>query len=344
MTVRGPVEAAELGVTLAHEHAFLDLSCLWHDPKDAGRQWLVEEPVSPGIYDALLADPYHSKDNMHLNDADTVAEELMAFRRAGGQTVLDLSTMTIGPYPEGLRDLSNRTGLHIVAGTGFYVRRAHPAWLHEAPWEALYEHMLRDLTEGFPGTNIRAGLMGELGTSSPVHPDEMKVLRAAAAVQREHPVGINVHLAIFGAEGLAVLDALESYGADLSRVALSHLDENLDLAYHLALAQRGVMLEFDTWGSECRFEEAGERESTDDERMAALAELAHRGYVGQILLAQDVCTKMQWHRYGGKGYDHLLRVIVPRLMGIGFSADDIQRMMALNPARFLAGSGESFSA
>lgn len=341
VTVMGPVSSESLGVVLPHEHTFLDLSCLWHAPRDGGRQWLIDKPVSNDIYTILSEDPYHSKDNLHLDDEDAVAEELISFREAGGNAVIDLSTLTIGPYPQELRDLSTRTGLHIVAGTGFYVQRAHPTWVRDASWEQLYEHMLRDLRDGIKESNIRAGIIGELGTSSPVHPDEMKVLRAAAAVQREYPVGINVHLSIFASEGLKVLDALEAYGADLSRVALSHIDENLDLAYHLALAERGVFMEFDTWGSECRFQDSNTREPTDNERMVAFQELAERGYMAQLLLSQDVCTKMQWHRHGGRGYDHILRLIVPRLRQSGFSDGDIEQMMVVNPVRLLTADWES---
>lgn len=336
-TVTGPVASKTLGVTLPHEHAFLDLTCLWEAPRDLRRSWIVDAPVTPEIFEALLSDPYHCQDNLRLDDDEGVRDELSRFREAGGHTLVDLSTLTIGPYPEKLRDLSQKTGLNIVAGTGFYLKRAHPGWVQDASWEQLYEHMLRDVTEGFPGTEIKAGIIGELGTSSPVHPDELKVLKAAAAVQREHPIAINVHLSIFASEGLAVLDALESYGADLTRVALSHLDENLNPAYHLALAERGVFLEFDTWGSECRFDDDGLREPTDDERMTGLRHLADRGYLPRVLLSQDVCTKMHWHRNGGRGYDHILQNIVPRLLAVGFSAGDCDRMLIGNPARFLGG-------
>lgn len=337
-TVTGRVPPAALGITLPHEHALLDLTCLWVAPRSPNRSWLIEKKVRAELFETLSSDPYQCRDNLRLDDIAVVQDELARFGAAGGRTVVDLSTLTIGPYPEQLRKLSLSTGLQIVLGTGFYVRRAHPTWIRDAPWEQLYEHMLHDVTEGFPGTEIRAGILGELGTSSPVHPDELKVLRAAAKVQRKHPIAINVHLTIFAAEGLRVIDALESYGADLSRVALSHLDENLDPGYHDALVARGVFMEFDTWGSECRFDDNGERESTDAERIVGLQRLADRGHLPQLLLSQDVCTKMQWRQNGGHGYDHILRSIVPRLQATGFSDYEIQQMMVANPARLLGGT------
>lgn len=343
-TVTGRVAFTELGVTLPHEHAFLDLTCLWHAPRQPERAWLVDALVHPALFETLRSDPYHCLDNLRLNDAAIVRNELLRFREAGGRTVVDLSTSTIGPYPEELRALSLATGLQIVMGTGFYIHQAHPEWIQDAPWQHLSDHMLRDVTEGFPGTSIRAGILGELGTTSPVHPDEMKVLRAAVAVQRQHPMAMNIHLSIFAQEGLPVLDALESYGADLSRVALSHLDENLDPAYHRALAQRGAFLEFDTWGSECRFDDEGLQEPTDAERLIALQRLADQGHLHQLLLSQDVCTKMHWRTNGGRGYDHILRSIVPRLRISGFSEDEIYQLTVINPARLLGGEAPDQSA
>jgi phosphotriesterase-related protein len=337
MTVTGPVERQALGVVLPHEHVQLDLGCLFTPPVNPQRAWIVDTPVTPDLYPQLLRDPYHCRDNLVLDDAAAAADELLEFRRRGGATVVDLSSCPVGPHPLALRQVSEASGLNIVAGTGFYVHRAHPPWIVDAPWEAVRDAMLRDVEEGLAGTDVRAGILGELGTSAPVHPDELKVLRAAAAVQRLHGLAINVHLAIFGAEGLKVVEALEQAGADLSRVALSHLDEHLDLPYLLALLKRGVFVEFDTFGSECCFEEEGTREPSDDNRIRALLMLLERGYGDRLLVSQDVCTKMHWHRYGGRGYDHLLTEVMPALARCGVSEAERLQLMVDNPARLLAG-------
>ncbi|MDA8332845.1 MAG: phosphotriesterase-related protein [Candidatus Dormibacteraeota bacterium] len=326
-----------MGVTLAHEHLLLDLSCLWHEPASPDRRWLVDAPVALELHDALNADPYHSRDNLRLDDFEEALSDLQAFRLAGGRSLIDLSSRTIGPFPAGLRALAERSGVQVVAGTGFYVKAAHPPWLSDAAQERIEEEMLRDLLDGFDGTGVRAGVIGELGTSSPVHPDEEKVLRAAAKVQARTGVGINVHLTLFASEGEAVLRVLELAGADLTRVALSHLDETLEHGYHRKLAERGCFLEFDTWGSECQFTDRGLREPTDRERLEALERLAGEGFLGQILLSQDVCTKMQRRANGGRGYDHLLTRVVPCLVRRGFSDSDLRMLLVDNPARFLTG-------
>ncbi len=342
MTVRGPVQAADLGITLVHEHLLLDLSCLWNAPRDPARAPLVDAPVSRALRDQLLRDPYHCRDNLCLDSLEQAVEELGHFAALGGRAVVDVSTRTIGPYPRELVAIARRTGLHIVAGCGFYTQRAHPAWVATATVEALAAAMIEDLTEGFAQTRdteepVRAGIIGEIGTSSPIHPDEERVLRAAARAQRATGAAINVHLAIFAQEGMRVLDILEQAGADLRRVALSHLDENPDPAYHRALSRRGVYVELDTFGSECAFEEDDLREPADGERIDALLRLLDGGYARQILLSQDVCTKMQWRIHGGAGYDHLLRAIVPQLRARGVPEETIATLLVANPARLLSG-------
>jgi len=338
ITVLGPVSAQHLGIVLPHEHLLLDLTCLWGAPRDPSRTPLIEMKVTAEAFETLSHDPYQCLDNLRLDDTVAAVDELALFAAAGGATVVDLSSRTIGPYPDALRTIAGATGLNIVASTGYYVRAAHPQSLAATPTEAVRDHMVRELTEGFaeaPG--VRAGIIGEIGTSSPIHPDEERVLRAAAAAQRQTGVGLNVHLAIFHQEGHRALDILESAGADLSRVALSHLDEQIDTTYHLSLARRGVFLEFDTFGSEAAFEHSGSREPSDGERLGALCALLDRGLEDQVMLAQDVCTKMQWTRYGGRGYAHVLRTIVPALKARGVSGDVIDAMLRRNPARLLAG-------
>lgn len=343
MSVTGPVPVRDLGVTLAHEHLLMDGMCLWRQPTDVARSWLVDAHVTPELFPELAVDPYHSRDNVRLDDPHEALRDLLAYRMAGGNSIVDLSSREIGPFPEHLRTLSEQSGLNVIAGTGFYIRKAHPKWVALADVRAVADAMRRDLLFGFNDTHIRAGVIGELGTSSPIHQDEVKVLRAAAAVQREVGVGINVHLTLFAKEGMRVLDILEASGADLSRVALSHLDETLDFDYHRGLAARGAFLEFDTWGSECEFRESRQREPMDGQRADALSRLADAGYIDQLLLSQDVCTKMQRRSRGGPGYDHILVNVLPRLRQRGFAQADFDQMLITNPSRFLTGDSAPFT-
>lgn len=296
-TVTGPVDAGSLGIVLAHEHILSDLSCLWHHPADANRADLVDSPITLQNRGRLQSDPYNYRTNMLLDDMEVAIGELLEFKKYGGGTVVDLSSATIGPYPQKLQEIAKSTGLNIIAGCGYYTKRAHPDWIENASVDEIAEHMILDLTVGFEGTDIRAGIIGEIGSSNPIHSDEEKVLCAAALAQKATRAAINVHLPIFGRQGHKVIDILERENADLSRIALSHLDEVLDHEYHVELAKRGVYVEFDCFGSEFYFDEDGEHEPSDSERIQLLIKLIDAGFASRILISQDVCTRLHLLEY-----------------------------------------------
>ena len=186
------------------------------------------------------------------------------------------------------------------------------------------------------GTAVRAGILGELGTMSPIRPFEERQLRAAARVQRATGVAINVHPSIWAHEHLRIIDILEEAGADLTRVAISHCDQLVEPEWHMRIAERGVMLCFDTFGAEFSYDSDGSHEPTDAERIDCLLRLLDAGRASQLLLSHDICSRLQLDHYGGPGYAHVPGTIVPRLRAEGVSAADVEQMLVANPARLLA--------
>jgi phosphotriesterase-related protein len=334
-TVLGPIGSEELGLTLAHEHVFFDLRCLWEEPPP-DRAHLIDAEPTPENRDELARDLYHSRTNLHHADPDLAAAEVARFGKAGGKTMVDLTTIGLAPQPEALRQVATRTGLNIVAGGGYYRAKCLPPDVLDKSVEALEAELLEWVEVGMYGTDVRAGLLGELGTSSPIHPFEERQLRAAARVQRSTGVAINVHPAIWAHEHLRVLDILEDAGADLGRVALSHCDQLVEPAWHARIAARGVMVCFDTFGADFAYDNDGSREPSDTERIDCLRRLLDAGRASQLLLSHDICSRLQLHRYGGPGYDHLPGTIVPRLRAEGVSGAEIERLLVGNPRRFLA--------
>ncbi len=335
-TVLGPVSAAELGRTLIHEHLGIDL-WPWFDapdPDDPAAVAAAEAPVSPEIESVIRANPFAVRDNLVLDDQELIAEELSAFARAGGRTVVDLTLAEIGRDPAMLRVLATRSGLHVVMGCGHYIGRAQPPAVATAPMEELRDELLRDLLEGVDG--VRAGIIGEIGTSDPLEPPEERMLAAAGAAQRETGRGLVVHLDPWGGNGHAVLDRVLAAGADPGRVVLAHLDPALpDLAYLRGLAGRGPFVAIDVWGDEDAY--GGRGMPTDDQRVAAVLAAHDEGWSDRMVLAHDVCLKSQLRAHGGRGYDHLLATIAPRLRRAGLDGAAVDALFITNPRRVLAG-------
>ena len=334
MTVLGPIEPEALGVTLAHEHLLFDLRCLWEPPPPA-RAHLVDAEPTPENRAVLERDLYHSKTVLHHEDGALSAREASRLRDAGGSAIVDMTTIGLGPKPAVLREIAMATGLNVVAGAGYYREKCLPPGVLGKSVEELADELEGWVVDGMYGTDVRAGILGELGTMSPIRAFEERQLRAAARVQRSTGVAINVHPSIWAHEHLRIIDILEEAGADLARVAISHCDQLIEPDWHRQIAERGVMLCFDTFGAEFTYDGDGSREPTDTERIECLIRLLDAGLASQLLLSHDICSRLQLHHYGGPGYDHVPTTVVDRLRTAGASRADLDQMLVANPRRLL---------
>jgi phosphotriesterase-related protein len=336
-TVLGPVPAADLGRTLIHEHLLIDL-WPWFDGPDASGvpAEVASRPVGPDTIADVRANPFGVRDNLVLDDAALAAAELAPFVLAGGRTVVDLTLPEIGRDPQALADLARATGLNVVMGCGRYIAAARPSHLAGAPAERLRDELLRDLGDGVDGTGIRAGIIGEIGTSDPLHPDEARMLWAGGEAQARTGRGLVIHLDPWGRNGHQVLDHALGAGADPARTMLAHLDPSLaDLSYARSLAARGVTVAIDIWGDEDAY--GGRGMPSDQARIAAVLAAFDGGWADRLALSQDVCLKSQLRAHGGPGYAHLIAVIAPRLRAAGLRDADLDRLFIDNPRRLLAG-------
>jgi phosphotriesterase-related protein len=335
-TVTGPVEATALGTTSVHEHLFIDLGVWFDAPADPEAARVAGLVVGPDTQAEVRANPFAVRDNLVLDSDELAAAEVARFARAGGRTIVDLTLDEIGRDPTRLRVLSERTGVQIVMGCGHYIAGAHPAWVRDASVEALADELIRDLTEGVRDTGVRAGVIGEIGTSDPVRPAEAKVLEAACRAQLATGAALFVHLDPWGRNGHAVLDLVEAAGVALDRVALCHLDPSLAErpTFIGSLAARGAWVSIDIWGDEDAY--GGRGMPTDRRRAAAVHQALDDGWLGQLLIAQDVCLKTQLRAYGGRGYDHVLTGVPSLLLGAGLPLGVIPQLLVDNPRRVLA--------
>jgi phosphotriesterase-related protein len=204
----------------------------------------------------------------------------------------------------------------------------------------IHRFIMAQVREGLDGTDVLPGFIGEVGSSNPVTSQEERVLRAAAQVGAETGTMVAVHLTTPGREAPAIVDLLLSEGLPANRIVLCHMDEVLDEEYHRSVLDRGATVEFDTFGFEGYFARLWKTPS-DGEKMTFLARLVELGYRDQIVLGHDVALKCQLQRFGGLGYDHLIKRIVPTLRGhLGFAQEDVDALIVHNPRRLLARSGD----
>ncbi|MGZ4416334.1 MAG: phosphotriesterase family protein [Gaiellaceae bacterium] len=292
-TVNGEVSVEELGFVLPHEHVLHDM------------------------YELTM------NSQLILNDRGLARLELQHYKDAGGVTLVDQTVYGMHPDPEGLAEIARDVGLHVIAGTGFYWEKFHPAWLAGMTDREIVELLLKDLTVGFGETRIRAGIIGEIASHHRgISPAELRVFRAVATVQREVPVPIATH-ALFTRIGLEQVHVLEAAGADLDKVVIGHADTTPDIDYHEELLRTGVWIAYDCVGQLDK--------QSDEQRADALMELVRRGWKDRLLLSMDIAKRGALRSYGGGGYDYLIRSFLPLLRDRGAGPDLIAGLTRDNP-------------
>lgn len=332
-TVLGPIEAGDLGATTMHEHLFLDVAAQYSPPVEP---LLGEQVVKMENLGYLRWNVNGCRDNLVIDDAEMIADELSDMLALGASGLVELTVNGLGPRVGELPDLARRSGLHVMVGCGFYIHPSHPAWIQTASEDDLHEFFLRELAQGVGDTGILPALIGEIGTSSPITAREERVLRAATHAGAVTGAALNVHLNPRGSEALRAVEIAVEMGMPADRVILSHLDERIDAGYYRAIAQAGAILEFDTFGQEWYYSPDRFKNPSDLERCIEVERLLSDGYGAQLVLACDVCMKTCLKAYGGLGYDHLFRRIIPFLRErFGIGEDAIAQMFVETPRRLL---------
>jgi phosphotriesterase-related protein len=332
MTVRGPVDSSELGVTMTHEHIFNDVTSWWHPTSSRG--WdpddLAARPVTTDLLWDLKQDPFANRDNCVLDDEELAVNELARYAAHGGSTVIDATGLGLGRDLARLRRVSERTGVTIIAGTGFYLDAAQPTEVKGLAPEQIAEIIVRDIQDGQDG--VRPGIIGEIGVSADFTPAERASLHGAFIAQRHTGLPVQVHLPGWFRRGDEVLDVAEDLGVDPRRVVLCHMGPSGDdLDYQERLLRRGAYVQYDMIGMEVFYADQGVQCPSDEQNALWLCRLAERGHLDQLLVSQDIFLKSLLRHYGGPGYAHILQYFVPRLLRLGMAERDIDHLLVDNP-------------
>jgi predicted metal-dependent phosphotriesterase family hydrolase len=289
-TVLGDVE--ELGITYAHEHLFMTGG------------W-----------------PVRNEPDYRLDSLDAAVVEVTEAQRLGLSAVVEMTPLGFGRSPSLMKELAERTGLHVIAVTGFhksgYYSDAH--WMHRYSVDEITELLVAEIEQGMD----EYGLVGPLVRRSSARAGAIKIatayhsfgrgvarlVGAVAAAARRTGVPVVTHCDK-GTMGHELLDALASEGVAADRVVLGHIDHNPDAGYLASLAERGAYLAFDRPGRI--------KYGTDSEIVMLVAELAERGLGDRVLFGMDLARRSYWPSLGGgPGLTYLLERFVPRLEAAG---------------------------
>jgi phosphotriesterase-related protein len=299
-TVTGPVAPESLGVTLTHEHVFLSM---WADD---GHTFMAQ-----------------------LDDEEVLAAELGAFKDAGGGCLVDQTPGGSGRNPEGLRRLSERTGLAIVTGCGWYVESFYPdrEALARRSVGHIADELVGEIRDGLDGTGVRPGIIGEIGAGQGwVTPLEERVHRAAARAQVATGWPLGTHTLHHGA-GRHQIAIFDDEGVDPARVCMGHCDTFPSLGYCLEVADWGGYVSLDNIGLQL-----GDHEASV---LRLALDLIDAGFAEKILLSQDVGQMAELRSRGGRGYTYLAERFLPKLSEAGVDEATLRTLTVENPRRWL---------
>ncbi|PLS32120.1 phosphotriesterase family protein [Bifidobacterium margollesii] len=298
-TVLGNIDVKDMGYTMPHEHI---LTC----PQGHGSK--VEE-------DHLL------------NSYSKAVAMLREYKADGGGTLVEATPKTWGRDAVGMKYASEATGVNVVACTG-YICQEHgmPDDLGDWDIERVIDEMVKDITVGMDGTDIKAGWI-KVGTAYlHITPGEEKVIRAACRAAKKTGVSVHAHTTI-GTMGLEILKIVQEEDFDTSRFAVAHVDRNPDLWYHRKMLETGCSLIYDGPGKAKYY--------PDSMRVDLLKHLVDEGYASKLMMCNDMGRRSHHKVYGfGPGFNYIKDVFLPRLIDEGLDEQVVHDFMYANPQKF----------
>ncbi|MDX1992583.1 MAG: hypothetical protein SF029_09340 [bacterium] len=299
-TVTGEIDPAVVAIVDGHTH-------VWIDDVDA-----------------------EASDAPILNQAEAIERELHDLVNAGVHLLVDCQPGGCGRNGQKLHDLSRATGIHIVASTGFHLRRYYPASapLFDLDAKSAAQHFIRELTEGLPeAPTVKAGII-KTACEDRFSESPRALFEAAVEAALTTGCAIEVHTER-GADAESILAFMLDHHLPPHKLILCHMDKRPDFALHREMASAGILLEYDTF--------LRPKYQPEQQVWTLLPQMLEAGYEGSLVLATDLADPRMWHHMGGNpGAVGLVETVMRRLQQLGFSEKTVASVMGGNIIRAMA--------
>jgi phosphotriesterase-related protein len=308
-TVLGPIATEELGFTAIHEH------------------------IGYGMPGSELDTTWWKTPEQRY---DETVPKLRAFHEHGGRGYVDATGICNGRDVDYYKSLSAKTGVHIIASTGFVGGDTALPFFERASVDYLYRQFLHEITVGIGGTGSKAGII-KVGVSRGFRMKELdlRIYRAAARAALQTGVPIFTHLSVDVGPALAVF-AEEGLGLD--RVLFGHMDDGVSQGKvdEEAILAGGGRLGFDTFGYDLELPDPPFWGRHRQERLDHLLRFVNGGHSAQVLASADAnCSPLGWPGVKGHTVNYLFEQLIPDLRDAGVDKATITQLFVDNPADFL---------
>ena len=311
-SVLGPMDTADMGVTLSHEHVLVS---------SAGIQYVYPE---------------------FIDREGTISSGVADLKEAHGEglrTIIDVTTIDLGRDIRLLEQVSRDSGVNIICATGTW--RDIPRVFWSADPDMIAPLYIREIQEGIEGTGIKAAIIKVANDMGGVTSEGEIILRAAARAQKATGVPISTHTYAPERVGEQQVAIFEDEGVDLSKVYVGHSDDTTDTDYLIGLMRKGVWIGLDRYPG-------GAMPGTPDwqGRTKTAKKLIDAGFGHRIMMGHDwsvtltIASKQAQETrraYNPDSYLFITRNVLPRLKELGASQEDTDKIMVDNPRRFFEG-------
>ena len=333
-TVLGPIEPDALGRTLMHEHVLCDI----RPPGTRGDNDLGPEITLENVWQINYGRGLKRAGRKYMLDLEDIAtREVAMMKHDGGDAIVELSCGGLSPDPNGLRRIAAGTGVHLVMGCGYYVDDYQDARNRDRSVDDFAGEMIGQILTGAWGTDVRAGMIGEIGCQAPWTDLERRVMQGALIAASATGAAINVHPGRDPDQPQEVADFIAAAGHPTERVVISHIDRTIfDVERLLRLADSGVTVEFDLFGQESSYYGLSDIDMPNDAtRLNLIRALIDHGHLDRVVISHDICYRTRLASFGGHGYGHIFRNVVPMMQKRGYTEDEIDAILVRNPRRLL---------
>lgn len=304
MTVTGWIDPSQLKVTYGHEHLYTT----------ATEKVVADNPA------------------MALTDIDKIAVDLNQFKSLGGNCIVEVTTVDYGRDVKKLKQLSEMTGVYIVASGGFNKGTYNRSFLEGKDPQEVANDLIREIRQGVGDTGVSPGIL-KIGTSQDViHPWEMVGLKAVALAHKATGIPITTHTQA-GSMAIEQLDGFASMGVDCSKVLIGHMDQLDDFDVHLQCIQRGAMIGYDSLPKK--------KYDTEARAIDFICRLAEMNLHTHVMISGDFARQDYFAGYGGgPGLTYILSDFVLKLRAEcnrrNLAAEKVvEDLLSNNPRRLL---------
>ena len=308
-SVLGPLDTANLGFTLMHEHIL---------------------GSSAGV-------PQNYAELFGTDVMDDIVNGLTQAKAGGIDTVVDATTLDLGRDVTLVAEASRRTGVNIIAITGWWLEI--PRSLANTSVDQLAQLFIREVQEGIAGTDIKAGILKGASDISGVTEREEHVLRAVARAHLQTNVPIMLHSYSPGQVGKEQLAILKEEGVDLRRVKVDHSNDTTDVEYLTWLLEQGCYLGMDRYPG---------RNVSPLARTKTMKALIDAGYAERILPSHDwslvrattidpPLVTQKRKELNPYGYLYMKKVVFPQLREMGVPETTLNSLFVDGPRNFFEG-------